>query len=109
VPGLEDLNTSHQAFEAAGIELAVVLSLTTDQCRAIIDNMSLSYPLYSDPDWKIFDDYCTGAVLFAPKQAWMGIDADGVVRWTWRAGENGKSRRVPMPLEVLDEVRGALT
>jgi hypothetical protein len=39
----------------------------------------------------------------------MGIDADGVVRWTWRAGENGKSRRVPMPLEVLDEVRGVLT
>ena len=87
----------------------MVLSLRTEQCQALIDSMSLTYPLYADPDWKIFDDYCTGAVLFAPKQAWMAIDSDGIIRWTWRAGELGKGRRVPMPLEVLHDVRSVLT
>lgn len=86
-----------------------MLSLTTDQCLAIIENMSLTYPLYSDPDWKIFDDYSTGHVLFAPKQTWTVVDADGVVRWTWRAGEQGKGRRVPMPLEVLEQARSVLS
>ena len=85
-----------------------MLSLTTDQCRAIIDDMPLRYPLYSDPDWTIFDDYSTGHVLFAPKQTWTVIDADSVVRWTWRAGDPGKGRRVPMPLEVLEAARSVL-
>lgn len=86
----------------------MVLSLPIGQCRALIEHMGLPYPLWSDSDWKVFDDYGTGHVLFAPKQAWMVIDADGILRWTWRSGEAGKSRQVPMPLDVLEEARSAL-
>lgn len=39
----------------------------------------------------------------------MIVDADGVVRWTWRSGQRGSQRSVPMPREILavaDELFG---
>jgi hypothetical protein len=31
----------------------------------------------------------------------MILDADGIVRWTWRSGQRGSRTTVPMPREVL--------
>jgi peroxiredoxin len=86
----------------------VVFSLPLDQSRAIVEGMKLPYPLYSDPDWTVFETYGTGHILFGPKQAWFGIDGDGTIRYTWRSGQNGKTGRVPLPLEALAEFERAL-
>jgi hypothetical protein len=40
-------------------------------------------------------------VLSAPRQAWVIIDGDGVVRWIWRSGQRGTRTAVPMPTDVL--------
>ena len=84
------------------------MSLPLEQSRFITESMKLPYPLYSDPDWNVFETYGTGHVLFGPKQAWFGIDRDGTVRYVWRSGENGKTGRVPLPLEVLEQFKRAL-
>jgi hypothetical protein len=47
-------------------------------------------------------------VLFGPKQAWIGIDGNGIIRYLWRSGESGKTGRVPMPLEALEQFERAL-
>ena len=52
----------------------------------------------------MFEDYGTSHTLFAPKQAWVAIDANGIVRWIWRAGERSGYGTVPMPRQVLDAV-----
>lgn len=88
--------------------MLVVFSLTEEQGRAVVESMKLPYPLYMDPDWKVFEDYGTGHVLFGPKQAWVGIDGNGIIRYLWRSGENGKTGRVPMPLEALEQFERAL-
>jgi peroxiredoxin Q/BCP len=109
VPAIEDLNTSYPAFEAAGIPLVVAFSTSVDQTAAISRRFGLNYPLYTDPAWDIFGAYGTGHMLGAPKQAWVVLDAEGVVRWTWRTGENGsRIGPMPMPLEVLATARTVL-
>jgi peroxiredoxin len=78
-----------------------VLSTTEAQTAGVVEHLDLNYPLYSDESWKIFHDYGTGHVLSAPRQAWMIVDADGIVRWTWRSGQRGARGGVPMPRDVL--------
>ncbi len=78
------------------------MSTTPQQSDAVIDALGLNYPLYSDPGWEIYRAYGTGHLLMATKQAWVIIDGDGVVRWTWHFGESVTSGvAVPMPMEVL--------
>ena len=45
----------------------------------------------------MFEDYGTSHTLFAPKQAWVAIDATGIVQWIWRAGDLSGYGTVPMP------------
>ena len=87
----------------------MVLSTTEAQTAAIVESLGLNYPIFSDETWDVFRAYGTGHVLSAPRQAWMIIDAEGVVRWTWRSGQRGSGMGVPMPREVLavaDELFG---
>jgi peroxiredoxin len=84
-----------------GLQLAVVLSTTEAQTAGVVEHLELTYPLYSDESWDIFHAYGTGHVLSAPRQAWVIIDGDGIVRWTWRSGQRGSGRTVPMPRDVL--------
>jgi peroxiredoxin len=83
------------------VQLAVVLSTTEAQTASIVEHLGLNYPLYSDETWDIFRAFGTGHVLSAPRQAWMIVDGDGTVRWTWRSGQRGSQRSVPMPREIL--------
>ena len=85
------------------------MPLPLEQCRAAVDSLELNYPLYANPDWSVFEAYGTGHVLYAPKQTWIGIDGDGVVRWTWHIGDEGRLRRVPLAIEALDQFSAALT
>jgi hypothetical protein len=39
--------------------------------------------------------------LSAPRQAWVILDGEGIVRWVWRSGQREGGSRVPMPMEVL--------
>jgi len=75
----------------------------------VIEHLGLPYALFADPTWKVFEDYGTGHVLFAPKQTWVAIDGEGILRWIWRSGERSRSGGVPMPREVLEDVRPVLT
>ena len=102
------MKQSHKEFSNRGIELITVFSLPHEQSRAIVEMMKLPYLIYSDPDWTVFETYGTGHLLFGPKQAWFGIDRDGVVRYAWRSGQNGKTSRVPLPMEVLESFSRAL-
>ena len=52
----------------------------------------------------MFEDYGTSHTLFAPKQAWVAIDATGIVQWIWRAGDRSGYGTVPMPRDVLAAV-----
>jgi peroxiredoxin len=100
---------SYPEFEEHGFQLAVILSTTEAQTVGVAENLGLTYPLYSDRSWKVFHDYGTGHILLAPRQAWVIVDGDGTVRWTWRSGQRGASRAVPMPRQVLavaDELFG---
>ena len=104
VPGLQELNTIYDDFEAAGLQLAVVFSTEPDVTARIAELQGLSYPLHSDPSWNVYRAYDTGHVLLAPRQAWAIVDADGILRWVWRLGEAGGST-VAMPSEVLAVAR----
>ena len=86
----------------------VILPLPLEQCQAVIDSLELNYPLYANPDWSVFEAYGTGHVLYAPKQCWVGVDADGTVRYVWRIGDEGALRRVPLALEALDAFEASL-
>jgi peroxiredoxin len=92
------------------VKLAVVLSTTEAQTAAVVEQLGLNYPIYSDESWGIFRAFGTGHVLAAPRQAWVVIDGDGIVRWTWRSGQRDAGPAVPMPrhvLEVVDDLFGA--
>lgn len=103
VPGLQELNEMYDDFEASGIQLAVVFSTEPEVTARIADLQGLSYPLHSDPTWDVYRAYDTGHVLMAPRQAWAIVDAEGILRWAWRIGEDGST--VAMPSEVLGVAR----
>lgn len=87
----------------------VIFPLPIEQCREVVESRDLPYPLYANPDWSVFESFDTGHILHAPKQCWVGIDGDGIVRHVWRSGEgDGDARKVPMPLELLDAFEAAL-
>jgi peroxiredoxin len=104
-PGLQELNTIYGDFEAAGLQLAVLFSTDPDVTARIPETQGLSFLLHSDPSWDLYRAYGTGHVLFAPRQAWVIIDGEGIVRWVWRLSEAGGSK-VPLPSEVLEIARG---
>ena len=72
----------------------------------MVESRNLSYPVYANPDWSVFDDYGTGSILFGPRQCWFGVGPDGVVRYVWRHGPG--TATVPMPLEALAAFEAAL-
>ena len=81
----------------------VILPLPLAQCQEIVESLGLNYPLYSDPQWRVFDAYGTGHILYAPKQSWVGVDSAGTVRYMWRQGADQAIQPVPLALEALDE------
>jgi peroxiredoxin len=107
VPGLQELNTTYDDFEASGVQLAVVFSTDPKVTARIAETQGLSYPLHSDPTWGLYRAYDTGHVLMAPRQGWAVIDADGILRWVWRLSEEGGAT-VPLPSEVLVVARDLL-
>jgi peroxiredoxin len=86
----------------------VILPLPLEQCQAVVESLELTYPLYANPGWSVFEDYGTGHVLYAPKQSWIGIDDTGVVRYVWRLGREGGLGRVPLAVEALDAFEASL-
>jgi peroxiredoxin len=100
-PGLLELNQIYDDFEASGLQLAVVFSTDPGVTARICETQELTYPLHSDPTWDLYRAYGTGHVLLAPRQAWVIVDGEGIVRWLWRLGDAGGSRRVLLPSEVL--------
>jgi peroxiredoxin len=106
-PGLPDLNQSYAEFTKRNIGLAVVLPTSTDNGHQLAEAMELKYPLYCDPTWQIFQDYGTGHGGPLPSQAWAILDAEGVIRWIWRAKARDSkvwTESVPMPMAVLKVV-----
>jgi peroxiredoxin len=99
-PGLQELNGIYDDFEASGLQLAVVFSTAPEVTARIPETQGLTYPLHSNETWDLYRAYGTGHVLLAPRQAWVIVDGDGIVRWLWRLGDAG-SHRVMMPSEVL--------
>lgn len=81
----------------------VILPLPLAQCHEIVESLGLNYPLYSDPQWRVFEAYGTGHILYAPKQSWVGVDSEGTVRYVWRQGADQGIQRVPLALDALDE------
>lgn len=82
----------------------VILPLPIEQCHAVVESLGLTYPLYADPTWSVFEQYTTGHILYAPKQSWVSVDAGGTVSYVWRQGGDGGIGRVPLGPEVLDAV-----
>jgi peroxiredoxin len=107
-PGLQELNTIYDDFEAAGLQLAVVFSTDPDVTARIPAAHGLTYALHSDPTWDLYRAYGSGHVLLAPRQAWAIVDGEGTVAWVWRTGDTGGSR-IPLPSEVLAIARGLFT
>jgi peroxiredoxin len=103
LPGLEELKSVYDDFEASGIELAVLFSTAPDVTARIGESLGLTYPLYSDFTWSAYHGADTGHVFMAPRQAWAIIDADGILRWAWRVHEDGDT--VAMPSDVLRVAR----
>ena len=106
----DDLTRTYAAFEQHGLQLAVILSTTVAQTAGVIEHLNLNYPLYSDESWDVFRAYGTGHVLSAPRQAWLILEGEGIVRWVWRSGQSEGGSRVPMPMDVLavaDELFGS--
>ena len=85
----------------------VILPLPLAQCQEIVENLGLNYPLYSDPEWRVFEAYGTGHILYAPKQSWVGVGPDGTVRYVWRQGADQAIQPVPLPLEALHAFQAA--
>ncbi len=81
----------------------MILPLPLAQCHEVVDSLGLNYPLYSDPQWRVFQAYGTGHILYAPKQLWVGVDSEGTVGYVWRQGADRRIQPVPLALEVLDE------
>lgn len=81
----------------------MILPLPMDDCQEVVESLQLPYPLFANPDWSVFEAYGTGHLIHAPKQAWIGIDPEGLVRYTWFLGTVGRIGRVPLALEALDQ------
>ena len=104
-PGLRELNSIYQDFEASGLQLAVVFSTAPEVTERIRESCEISYLLHSDATWDLYRAYGTGHVLLAPRQAWAIVDSDGIVRWLWRMSAATGGHRVPLPSEVLGVAR----
>ena len=50
----------------------------------------------------MFEAYGAGHILYAPKQSWVGIDENGIVRYVWRVGDDRVYGPVPLALEALE-------
>ncbi len=107
-PGLQELNSIYQDFEANGIQLAVVFSTAPEVTEQIRETCGISYLLHSNATWDLYRAYGTGHVLLAPRQAWAIIDSDGIVRWLWRMSAATDGHGVPLPSEVLALTRDLL-
>lgn len=66
-----------------------------DLTDVIVDQLELPYPIYADPDYSLFAEYQTRFSAGPPLPAWIVIDADGVIRYVWRATEGGLRDEYP--------------
>ena len=69
----------------------------TDQIKAFIEEIDITFPIYHDPSWQIMDSY-----LLLGLPASFLIDAEGRIARKW----TGPFR--PMEEDVQDDVRALL-
>lgn len=105
VPGLDDLVSTHGDFAAAGAELLVVFPVSHRLATHVVEALELPYPLYSDEDRALYTAYETRFSSGAPLPAWIVVDADGVIRFVWRATQGGLLDAYPEAAEILAELR----
>jgi thioredoxin-dependent peroxiredoxin len=105
VPGLDALTRSHAEFDAVGAELLVVFPVTHEHTEILVDTLELPYPLYADEGMTLYKEYETGYSGGVPLPAWVVVDADGVIRFLWRATEGGLYDHYAESDEILDVLR----
>jgi peroxiredoxin len=105
VPGLDDLTRTHAQFQAAGAELLVVFPVSPELSQEVVKQLELPYPIYADEHRQLFAAYETRFSSGAPLPAWVVVDADGVIRYIWRATEGGLLDHYPESAEILSELR----
>ena len=83
------------------------MPISIERTRLFAEAMDLSYPLYADPSWHLFNAYGTSHSGPLPTQAWAILDGDGIIRWLYRARVKGTDvweKGLPMPMDVLEMV-----
>lgn len=68
-----------------------VLGISTDSQyshRRFAEETDISYPLLSDPDREVYDQYGLVDEDRSPKRGIVVLDSDCVVRYTWEAADN---------------------
>jgi peroxiredoxin len=99
------MSEDYAAFEAAG---AVVLPISVDSTatlRAYRASEQMTVELLSDFKREVSRLYgVLNDVKFYSDRSYVVIDADGVVRWTWREEHNGLRRENS---ELLEQIAAA--
>ncbi|MGG6237231.1 peroxiredoxin family protein [Nodosilinea sp. AN01ver1] len=75
------VNETYAQFRNAGAEVLAISPQPQRQTQAVIDDLSLSLPLLSDPAGDVFRAYKTGQALGAPLPAQFLLDAQGRLRY----------------------------
>lgn len=105
VPGLDELTKTYGDFEAMGAQLLVVFPISHELTKDVVVNLELPYPIFSDEDWTLFKAYDTGFSAGPPLPAWVIGDANGIVRFVWRAADGGLFDHYPESTEILAELK----
>lgn len=97
MPELQELHDAYadRGFRVVGV--SVDDRGATDQIKAFIEEIDITFPIYHDPSWQIMDSY-----LLLGLPASFLIDAEGRIARKW----TGPFR--PMEEDVQDDVRALL-
>ena len=109
MPGLDDLIHKQAEFDALGVKLLVVVTSPAPLAKQMVEVIGLPYPLWSDPDYRLFAEFQTGYVAGPPMPAWVVGDADGTIRYVWRVGSTtGGLASYEEADDILAEIRKML-
>jgi len=85
-PHLLALRNDYEKFQALGAEILLVNTTRVEMTKIIVQEQDFKFPVLSDAEWKVFQQYGLGAALGAPMPGQFLLDKQGVIRFQFVSG-----------------------
>lgn len=85
-PHLLSLREDYPKFKALGAEILMVNTTRVEMTKVIVQEQGFPFPVLSDADWKVFQQYGIGAALGAPMPAQFLLDKRGAIQFKFISG-----------------------